>query len=173
MQFTGLMENNLAIRFHVLAELNRLVNVIHHLRQNRLAIDQRKPPQIVSIQVQQIERKVRERLSRSVLKRSLKVGKAGIAVFVQYHRFAVEDSAFYGNVLKALRDRPHAMRPVQPCAGKQTNTRPVFSHLDTIPIQLQLMQPSRSFRGIVRRQRQLRRHKRRHGLRRGLADRRR
>ena len=120
--------------------------------------------------MEQIEREVGERLVRAFLKRSLQVGKARGAALVQDDDFAIEDRALGSNVFELLRDRPHAVRPVQAGASKKPHTRPVFADLNAVAIELQLVKPARSSRRIAGRQRKFRRDERRQRLFRSLAE---
>ncbi len=136
---------------------------LEHAFENGLAALQRQIAQVVSVNVEQVEGEIGERVFRSLFEGCLQIGEAGATPIVEDHDLAVEDSGVDGKFSGGFRNVAHPMRPVETLAREKTRSfLSVFSvdvDLDAVAIELQLMQPVIAFGRLLDRRSQRRRDK--------------
>ena len=110
-----------------------------------LAALERQVARVVPVEVQQVEREIRQRVLRTFLKRGLQIGEAGASLGVEDHDLAIEDGIVDGKLGGGFGDISHAMRPVETLAGEEACVSRtglfVDVDLDAVAVELELVQP--------------------------------
>src|ERR1700678_1752446 len=156
MHLTRLLKYRLSVRFNVFPEPQILAPTPHNLLQHLLALDQSQIPRRMTIQMKQIEDEVCQRLPRSLLKRRLQIRKASNPIFRNHHHLTIKNRLLCWQRPHKRSDSLHSMRPIQPGTRQQLNQATLFARLDTIAVELNLMQPTVARRRRLRLQGKLR-----------------
>src|ERR1700760_2635764 len=94
-----------------------VVQSCDEISEQRLSLCERQSAQGVSVQVQQIEYVIVQRMCGAFLKGSLQRSEAADAALIEHNYFAVQQRGLCGQRLERRREGPHAMRPVEAAAG--------------------------------------------------------
>src|SRR5258705_2291557 len=110
----------------------------------------------MSIQMQQLEDEVSKRLLLALLKCCLQVSETRRAVLRKHYHLTIKKRVLHRQRRYKTGDSLHPVCPVQSGTRQQLNPLSIFSRLDTIAVEFELMQPAVARRRRLRLKRKLR-----------------
>src|SRR5579872_5089438 len=114
------VEHLAAVGANVAAVANAVLTVLlDQPFENRLPPLQRQTPQVVSIEVQQVECEVRKRMRRTLVERGLQFGKTRQPLLVEHDDLAIDDRGMHRKLGCRLGQFAHAMRPVEAAPSEE------------------------------------------------------
>ena len=108
-----------------------------------LAFDQRGGAEIVAVAIEDVEKVESESVAASLAKIALQRGKIRRAVAIFDDKFAIEHCGIHRKLAKRIvHVGAESLRPVEPIARQQRHLAGFNPRLQTIAVELDLMQPS-------------------------------
>jgi hypothetical protein len=118
-------------------------------REQRLAVKQGRTGEVEAVQVEQIEHVIPKAISAPGLQVGLQVAEMRDALLVFGHHLAVEQRRANLERLEARRDGRKALGPVEGLARQQADVTAVGAGLDTVAVELELMDPLGTARRLI------------------------
>ena len=125
----------------MVAVFDRAASAGEQRRQGGLALLLRHAPQIVPVEMEEVEDEIDEAAGLAVRQRPLQSGKAGAAARLDRGDLAVEDGVARRPPGQRLGDLGKALRPIEPIAGLQRRAPVCEPGEDAIAVELDLVQP--------------------------------